>query len=84
LRLNRLHYNPNIKYNKVSEKYLNNYTSWVIDPYSNNHPGDFILKNRLSLKDELAVLNNNYTHLVNEVDDIIKDIESKISKKVHI
>jgi hypothetical protein len=27
LRLNRLHYNPNIKYNKVSEKYLNNYTS---------------------------------------------------------
>ena len=78
---NKFKFDPNIKYNKVSKRYLNNYTSWVIDPYSNELPGNFVLKNKLSLMEEFEMMNNNYTQLVSDVDDIIKDINSKLNKK---
>lgn len=73
-------YDPNIRYNKVSKTYIKNYTSWVIDPYSKNHPDHLIVKNRLSLKEELEEINNNPNFLMNEINAIIKDIDFELSK----
>lgn len=45
-----------------------------MDPNNNELPGDMNVKNKLSLSDEINLLNNNYTYL-NETGNI-KDINS--------
>jgi hypothetical protein len=60
------------KYNLVSKKYINKYTDWILNPLDNEDPGNMVIKNKLSLLDELNYINNSYTYLLNEY-KVIKD-----------
>lgn len=68
-----------LHYNIISKKYINKYTDWVLNPLDNEEPGNMIIKNKLSLLDELNNINMNYTCLLNDY----KRINSSINNKVY-
>lgn len=75
-----------IKYNQVSKKFLKNYHTWVVDPNNqqipnNLNPQDLIYKNKLSLLEELEMVNENCCLIVKDLNDIINQIDSSLKNK---
>ena len=48
-----------------------------MNPYTKDDPGELIIKNKLSLLEEIEKLSDNYTHSIN---DIIGDINNSLDK----
>lgn len=64
------------RYNIISKKYINNYTNWIQDPFNKDFPGEVVIKNKLSLHDELNTLEDNYTHIMNSYSSLLDDYKS--------
>lgn len=66
-------------YNIISKSYISKYEMWSMNPNKYDEPGPLVVKNELTIFEELESLNHNYTTILKEYDSINSNIRRSLT-----